>query len=415
MKWLDVTPDKWFYRDINELTDIIVKVKQLNNNGEVVESEQNFYSGIAYNDFISGKEAVDYEFIATNKQIEFRIPSVVNPTSNNPLVVYVNGINVAIDKITPNSPSGKTYIKLTRPLREGSVVRAVYSGEPKMSVFIGKDNTPVLFSIESSLIVDYLMRGDHVNLVSESGNYYQVSYPRHKNVFIEKTDAVRIAPAVITGNPTYPYANLTFDSGYSYLYDPYEGYTSEVVKCNGRQLMRVESQNDLGFPDRYYIDTQNNRIYVSYELNKETIEANFLERNLSGIIKIKYLILKPSSNYVKYINRFFPDVFTTRAELIKCIDMMRMYFIEKYTDSEPYMSTKTTSRFADVNAILQASVNPPWWWNYVRNIEDLKFKNGAYLLTGVGRGNLGIDLRVTRAEAVALMDKFRMWFIEVFK
>ena len=399
-KWIDVTPEKWYFNDVEEIMGITVNDVPL-------------YSSIKYNAFVENKHALDYEFVTTvDKLIEFRLDTVVYPNENNPLIVYVNGLVVACDEIKPNTPEGKTYIKLRRPVSIGSSVRVLYAGEPKFNVMcsdlagVSIMDTP---SLEGN-VVRTLGFHETIDYIGDSNNFYQTA-----DGFVYKDHRVRVVPAGIScpicGPVQYPSALLVLDDGYSYLYDPFQGYSSEVVKHLGRQLKRVDSTDQFIHGNEYTINE--GRIIVPYELNNEVLEVSILERNNQGIIKTNFKRLRPTSNSIVYNNRFFPDIYTTRAEFFTVMNLLRIAMTYKFTDSEPWRSTKTTSRFTDVQAMLNTGT--PWWWENIRDIEEMKLSDGSYLIVGRGDGTLGIEHNITRAEMVVIIDKFRQWLIETFK
>lgn len=397
-RWVDVTPDKWFYNDIEDLTNLIVDGTP-------------YFAGIDYNMFQDGKQAIDYEFVVTqDKTIEFRIDSVVYPSDSNPIVVYVNDLIVACDEIKPNNPEGQTYIKLRRSVKSGSTVRVKYVGEPKYVIkSCAAEGTPIRSTANASgQVVRTLGFNEVVAYVGDYNNFYKV-----EDGYMQKDSRARLVPLGVGGSVQYPSALLLIDEGFSYLYNPYEGYSSEIVKFNGKQLRRVNSTNDFILGEEYCI--AEGRIKVPYVLNNEVLDVTILQKNELGIIKSKTIRLRPTSSVIIHQNRFFPDITTSKAEFLTVLNRLRILLTKQFTDSEPWRSNKSTSRFSDVHALVNRGT--PWWWVNVRDIEEMKMPDGSYLLNSREPINsfLGIELNITRAEMVELIDKFRIWFIESFK
>lgn len=82
-----------------------------------------------------------------------------------------------------------------------------------------------------------------------------------------------------------------------------------------------------------------------------------------------------------YTNRFFPAVYTTRLQTLLFLDRLTVHLLLTYSSKrkvEEVLSDKeyTDSAFKDIRE-LNAE---PWWWKYIRNLEDLRLSDGTYLL-----------------------------------
>ncbi len=403
MSFIDMTPDKWYYKDITELLDIVVEGKP-------------FYSSFNYNVFREGRESVDVDLVANVQgQYEFYVSGTIHPSESNPLTVFVDDIAATVDEVIPNESSNQTYIKLARGVGAGSVVRVFYAGEPEIEVVSLTENTPIRISAtENGSIIRSLGYMDRVRFIELVDNWYKIwDSASGSEGYIRSSKYVRTTPAVV--NPVgveYPSASLIIEPGYSYVYDMFEGLSTEQVRVNGKQLRKVMKIEDLEFEDDYFISL--GKIYTNYSLNGKLLDVEFLVRNWQGILKTKYQRLRVRSPKIIYNNYFFPNFLTSRAEVITTLNKLRMYTLKKYTDSPPWRSPKVFSRFVDVNEILVTGT-VPWWWENVRDYEDMKMPDGEYLLTGITDDILGADANITRAEMADLIDKTRIWLLEAIK
>jgi len=403
MNFIDVTADKWYFRDISELMDIIIDGTP-------------FYSSFKYNVFKEGKAAIDVDIVANVQgQYEFYVDGLINPTGDTPLTVFVDDIATVVDEVVPDEASNKTYIKLGRGVGVGSVVRVFYAGEPEIEVVALSNAVDIKTSpSELSTTARTLSYMDRVSYRGVEGNWFKVyDNVTSSNGYVKVDRYARTTPAVV--NPIgveYPFASLIIDDGYFYVYDLFEGLSTEVVRFNGRQLRRVDSINAISLDDDYCISS--GKIYTNYNLNGKLLEVSFLIQNSQGILKNKYQKLRVRSSKVVYNNYFFPDLLTSKAEAITTLNKLRIYILKRFTDTEPWRSTKNTSRFPDVQFKLDSG-STPWWWEHVRDFEDMIMPDGKYLLDGVTQSELGADSNVTRAEMAALIDKTRIWLLEALK
>ncbi len=273
-KFIDVIPYHWAFNDIEEMYY------------QKIPDGTYFFSGIPYNIFEIGKRPVDIEIpVSVSGQSEFVIDGYINPTSDNPFLAYVDGIEVGYDEVVPDKPSiGKSFIKLKRGVRIGSTVRFYSAGVPAM---IENDIMKRPVGVDSNI------------------------------------------------STSLPYAQIPLDDLFSYLYDPLNALTVEVAKWNGRQLRRVNLSDEIKFEDDYSII--NNRLYTHYYLNNALVEVIYLTQK-DGIIKSNYTILKPHSDSIIYTNRFFPDTIMSRAEAITIVNKIRITMCMKYTDSTAWRS-----------------------------------------------------------------------------
>jgi hypothetical protein len=351
--FIDVTPDTWFFKPIDELywcRDV---------------DSRPFFAGIDYATFVAGKEAADILVsVTTAGQTEFILNKSITPTTDTPLTIYVDNVVVGYDECKPDQPTaGQTYVRLKRGCSAGAQVRFFYAGEP------------------AYVADDPLMRP--------------------------------MGLAGSTGTAEFPNALIVLDTGYTYVYEPYNSYGYERFFFDGMQLRRVNSKDLIERLEDYAI--QDGKIYVNGSLNNCSITGVILEKDTTtGQYSTKYLSLTPHSDLLVYHNRFFPETKVTRAETIVVANKIRKLVYTKYSDMPAPDNNKTSSRFADVQSKLIAG-ETPWYWEYLRNVEDMQLSDGSYVLTGTGVNWLDAEKGVTRAQMAEFTDKLRMWCIEAFK
>lgn len=364
--FIDCTSDKWFFNDVTELINM------------TMPDGTKFYSGIPYKVFETGKEAFDVEFVYTSLPSTIKCPSmseidinkVVVVTSDSPFMVYIDNVLATVEAVLPNAiEMGWTRIKLKRSFSTNAIVRMFYSG-----------------------VVQY-------------------------------ADGIRHLPAEGGVSGVLPNFSLVIPSGYVYEYDPFNSTLTEIAKLNGKQLKRVGNITDVIDWECYTVDESTRKLHVHYTLNGERIEFLYVIKDaVTGLLKSQYMPSQRAySENMVYTNRFFPSTLTSRAEIFTLFNLLRKYFISKYTDGTPFTSSKTESRFDDVNTAITANYEGnKWWWHNVRDLEDLKLSDGTYLLNGypaneLGEINLGFGDPLTRAQMVVLLNKFRAWYIEILK
>lgn len=411
MKFIDVNPADWFYKDVYDLSLIEV-------------GDEKFIQGIPYNQFKKGKEVLDYEVVNTvSNQIEFTINQEINPSSENPLVVFIDGITTGVDDI--KVVNGQTKVKLVRGVPAGAKVRFWYAGEPLLRAYVVKDRVNLYSNYsESSSIVATVNKGTSLtyNRMIPNTNWYEVYY--NGTLVYVKTNECRVIPApVSTYEVEFPNAPLSLPTGFYYDYDPFNYMYPEIVKWRGIQLKRVESKDKLSYDGLEYcidyddIDLSSLRLYTTYALNNEPIQATFIIKNDYGVMKWTTLTVTVHSDKIIYTNRFFPNLNMSRLEVFILMYRTLKYLIQKHSLLSLFDETPGfVSRFSDIQRELDASYpNFPWWWKYICPLEKLQLSNGAYILNGDDKGNLNIDYPVTRAELAALVNRLRKYIIEILK
>lgn len=276
-RFLDVTLNKWYYNEIMEAANIIL------------EDGKPLIEGIPYNIFEENKPYIYQEFKATAGQTEFILDKAITPTADNPLFVYVDGVQ-SVYKSTVIE-NGKTKVILYSGVPEGTLVAFASYGVPKINEF----GRPAQTTLD------------------------QVKYPR---------------------------AQLSKSA--NYFYDPFYRDKREYVSALGRYLRRANISNEEWNAnpskreellreyiryntDVYYISPEG-VLYVPYNLNGVTCQVTYLTNE--GYIKVNTEEVKPISDTVLYLNRVFPDANITRAEAFVLIDRLRRTFYSRFSDSK---------------------------------------------------------------------------------
>jgi hypothetical protein len=353
-KFFDIQPYNWFYKDVVDMESVLL------------DDDIPFVSGYPFNDFVSGFDRVDHiiDNITSPNSI-FEVPRILTNTAQNPVIVYVDGIITIIDEVNPNVPTiGSTQIKLRRVVGTGSTIRVVQQGIPSVD-------------------------------------------PNNRNTPIGVTKAFE-----------FPSIQLDIPIGENYIYNPFSNVSLEVAKFNGSQLKRIPYSstvltNYLFFKgtDEYTV-SPSGKIYVPFDLNNQEIEISYSTSGSNGIENPRYKRGRVKSEQLVYFG-FFPDAVISRAEFFTFLNNIRIYLTRKLSDSDPFRSTKTTSRFTDVQSAINQNPNV-WYWQHIRDLEEIKLSNGDYLINGRPDGNLYVNSEVTRAEIVVLLDLLRVWFVEAF-
>jgi hypothetical protein len=405
-RFIDVQPYSWYYNHIEEAADL------------TMADGSKLLEGIEYNAFQEGKEAIDFTYSEKSAHSEKVVNFVVKATDSNPLIAFVDGISVVLDEVTPDTTKGTTRIKFRRMIPANAVVRLVYGGEPQLVVKIITEYTWLRNSASIDSYYKKVYKNSTFDIVAFDGIWFTVKeYPSSTDVkYIYNDENVVRTTAGIreldNGTPVMlPYASLNITGDYQYVYDPFYLRNTETLSCNGVQLKRVENSSLIKESSDYSIE--NGRLYVHYSLNNSIITGTVLTR-YEYTSKPRYIKVQPHSDNIKYDDRFFPNLELPRIDFICLLNKLRMNLYYRYSDTEPPRSTKTSSKYLDVqNAI--SSATKPYWWEHFRDLEDMRCADGSFLFNGEGHGKFGIDTPVTRAEAAVLLNRFRKIMVEAFK
>lgn len=271
--WVDVRAGDWFYNEVMEATNMIL------------EDGSNFVNGIYYNRFEEGAPYVYEEHSGETGKTVFTLSAEITVTENNPLFVYVDGIQTVYRSITAN-PSGGTDVELYTAPREGAIVAFASHGIP---------------------VVDQFGRP------SAGGS---VSYPSH-----------------------------TLEHASQYVYTPYNKRLLEYLYAPGRALYRAQvpdedwanlsdqevAKKHIGFSQDVYCVSPEGVVYLPYNLNHVTIKMTYALRSGKAYTET----FRATSPLVLHNDRFFPNAYINRAEAFALIGRLRDIFYSRFTDIEP--------------------------------------------------------------------------------
>ena len=274
-KFIDVTPDKWYYNEIVEASDT------------TLEDDEPLIVGIPYNIFEDGKPFVYKEFKASAGQKEFLLNEKVVPSKDNPLFIYINGVQTVYKSV--EAVDGGTKIILYTGAVQDAIVSIASYGKPVVNEF-GRPTQ------------------------SDSG---QVRYP-----------SIRL-------------------KGYSnYYYSPFYRNKRENVSAFGRQLRRANISTEewdadptkrqevlrkyIGYSNDTYFIAPDGILHVPYNLNGVTCTVSYLTDE--GYIKVNTEYVVPTTQVVLHLDRVFPTAFITRAEAFVVIDRLRHTFYSRFSD-----------------------------------------------------------------------------------
>lgn len=466
-RWVDVNERDWFFNEIMEASSI------------VLEDGKPFVESLGYNAYEEGKPYIYEEQDGVEGKTTFTLSLKITPTGENPLYVYIDGIQTIYREVRDNA-SGTSDVEFYAAPPAGCIVS------------FGSIGVPVT---------------DRFGKPSFSG------------------------PAV-----AHPYHAL--DYGATYYYEPFSRQYQEYLYAFGRALKRVSPPDEEwdvstyeGMADKYIGEKQDvyivspakhgGVIYMPYNLNGVTCKFTYNSME-DGVITMRGGEFRATAPNVLFNNRFFPNALITRAEAFTLIDRLRKTFYSRFTDQDApstnfeemyvaYESQRvfnldnhytpganeievtaggspasvgvdytefddhtilwntpvpqgliivvrskiTGSKFADVgtntkmynadDAVLVDVTGTvgTWWADSVMAMEREKFGNGDYLIQGItinnfdGSGNPVVDRMynplnnslpdlphadyflplslLTRSQSAAFLNRFRKWCIERFK
>lgn len=423
MYFLDVPPSHWAANDVNDLADI-----DLRGYGKFIES-------IPYNVYEENYTAYDKMFSVETWTTEFNLGVYIKQSADNPISVFHNGVEVGYSELKLDE-NNNTVVVLRRAANPGSFVRIVCPGKAKIN-----------------------------------------------------TDDLLHSPVEISGSVKLPEKTLGFKTkqelkekykDYLYVYDPEHQYLSEYATWKGAQLKRVPYFNasgtlpTTGKPNDYIYkrtadgtngafykwDTETNSWVVEaipkenkmytispdgllitpYGMHNELINIRYivgLKDEFGNVMKSSYQLIDEvtyaESNQMVYVNRYFPDTYVSRSQIIALLDRLRVHLLLEYANYKDYSEVVVTksmseSVFSDVRSLTEYK----WWWKHLANLEKLKLSTGEYLLNFDANGNpitngrprpsnakIGIynsngkEYPISRGEAAWFLNRFRKYFLEI--
>lgn len=420
--FIDTPASHWVNRDVLEMSVV------------PTYGYESFVKSIPYNVMQEGYPVIDKVIQVNSMTNSINLGERVTESPLNPISVYQDGVEIGYLKIEPTASD--TIIHLKRYVPQGSLLRVICHGRPMMKQYTNP----------------------------YGGDYNPLGAPYD----VDGNDVALPKKALMYSN-TY--------GGYSYRYDPSYSYFSEKASWNGTQLKRVPCVNSVAeLPSEqpslnsiYYVqdteffhewnvvaeefeqvmDPSESLIYsitpqeefvTTFYLRNEVIKFSYIVGLLyDGVSDSRtYKIINESvyaeSERMIYTNRFFPDVFVSKSQIIAFLDRLRVHLLLTYskykhvsevTNGDKEMSDST---FFDIRTLS----GEKWWWPNLRNVENLKYHNGVYVLNyglnaepqddtvprhanaqiGMLDAN-GLDVPVTRGEAAYLLNRFRKYFLEV--
>lgn len=289
LKWIDVAPTDWFYRDLLEADRIIIDPENLHTK---------LVSSIAYNIFEVPR--VVKTFISEDGQREFTVPGLVN-RSDNKVTVYVDGIPALVEKI-----EGET-VTLVNPLASGMEVVIVSSGVPKMYTGPWCGLRPGHNGEDSAYPRAELSRKDLYT--------YNPYYSRNESCVVFGRRLKRIDVTI----------------------QPFEDI--EDV------LRRVIGHRD----DVYTII--DGVLYVPYNYNNLPINVCYNYQDTEGNVYnyCEKVVVSSPTGLVSYTDRFFPKVKVLRAEFLIFLHRIKVALHNRFTDRKYYLNTSNERNVPDVD------------------------------------------------------------------
>jgi hypothetical protein len=291
IRFNDVSPGHWAYDDIMEACNTLL------------EDGEPLMKPLFYQAFEPNKPYIYQEVKAGKNQLTYILNRKIQPSNDNPLHVFVNGVQWAYK--SAQIVKEQTHVTLYTAPKEGSIVSFCSYGKP----LLGEDGRPVI-----------------------------------------KTE------------PYYPHYKLKYYD--KYVFWPYYG-NYEVVTIFGRRLQRVDidpeelelagkvpefdqelARKYIGDRTDVYIITPSGRLHlpwnfegmtgkITYAYNTKGKNAPLTDANVTTYTEEfkAYTHSATDTKYEPYRNdRFFPDVWVSREEMITALNRLRIHFITRFTD-----------------------------------------------------------------------------------
>jgi len=276
-RFLDVTSDKWYYNEIVEASNIIL------------EDGDPLIVGIPYNVFQEGKPYIYQEFKATAGQKEFLLNKAITPSNDNPLFVYVNGVQTVYKSVEPSGTG--TKVTLYTGVPANAVVAFASYGVPQLDEY----GRPFTTGIPNAKYPSVKLQG--------ASNYYYNQFYRGKR------------ETVSAFGKYLKRASITF----------------EEWNANPSKRSKL-LQKYIGYNDNVYFIDPEGTLYVPYNLNGVTCKVTYF--TYEGYVKVNTQEVVPVSDNVLHLNRVFPDAYITRAEAFVLIDRLRRTLYSRFSDTK---------------------------------------------------------------------------------
>jgi hypothetical protein len=287
MKWIDVMPNHWFYRDVLEAGRIRLSP----------DTDEGLFTGIPYNVFATDKERLVRSYISTENQSEFQLPGYIS-SPDNPLYVYIE-----TTRTQPALIENGRFV-LEAPLSAGLRVTAFSSGIPLLGLDPSDPETYGRPSINGL-----------------------AAYPQYTlyEARAYKYDSIQGEKCIVLGR-SYRRVNVNVRPG-------------ETVQVALRRV--IGDENNM-------FTIISGVLYTSYEANGFPAFVQYSYEDSNGVIQFKGEDALPSAPYVNYSDRFFPGSQMLRVEFFTVIHKILSNLYYRFTDTEPAFSTFNERKVPDV-------------------------------------------------------------------
>ncbi len=464
--FIDVHPGDWYYSEVIEATNYQMQDGSL------------FVAGIPYNSYQSGKVRVYIELRAAAGQQEFNLGQTITVSAENPLFVYVDGVQTVYKGIKSGGTLGLTGNTVVLYASPGAGATLSFY-QPGVVAF-----SPVNNEEEGQPSVNGNPKYPRKPLQDGDTYYYDPQHMKANEYCYAFGRALR--RAII---PDREWRQVTGDTELENLLKKYIGYKDDVyvVSPNSSSIFPYASGlADLAvtFDPTVYGDHKiRSWVFAPYALSGVTMRIEYCVHTANGQWLVKggnFQVFSPTGVIVMN-DRFFPKGSVTRAEAVVWLNRLRISFYQRFTDIEPatkredndyvaldetysayqcqtlfslsnhyvvgddslrvykngsslasrsyeevdsttvrldeecnqgdkirFYAERGESRFTDISS-------SAWYFWSVMEIEMETFGDGDYLIVGVGNDRLDPNKKLSRAETVVLLNRFRKWAIERFK
>ncbi|WP_426455283.1 hypothetical protein ACP26L_36350 (plasmid) [Paenibacillus sp. S-38] len=466
IRWADVTENDWFFSEVMEAANYLL------------EDGEPMVTGIPYAVFEQDAPYLYEEKEGIEGQKIFTLSKKIAPTEGNPLFVYLDGAQTVHKSISTNA-AGTTDVELYVAPRAGATVSFIFQGKAKVDRFgrpesptdysgFGYPAHPL--DSGSSYVFDPFNRnyqeycyafGRPLQRINVDEAEWNVSV--HQAI-AEKyigyhTDVYVVSPAPnATIYLPYNLSGVTCRFNYVVFQNGYYQLKGGNFKATSQKVWRT----DRFFPEGYINRAE---AFSLIDRMRKTIYGRFSDIDAPGAEIDQYIVAEEGQRRFR-LNGTYPagqgqlvvrrnGVFLQHNVDYKETDNHTVTFYqpqEKGVSIHFGYEKKQSTRFVDVGApsamyipttdeTIQVEGEGAWWADAVLALEGETFENGEYLINGydIGRfkdgavivdsmytpldGGTNLDkiphfmakTLLTRAQAVAFLNRFRKWVIERFK
>lgn len=462
IRWTDVNEKDWFFHEVMEASNVIL------------EDGEPLIVSIPYNQFATDAPYLYEEQKGVKGKKLFALTKNVIPTKANPLFVYIDGVQTMYKSCTTNA-AGTSDVTFYAPPPEKSLVSFLIAGKPTADRF-GKPSSSGATTYPAGKLehgdtyyFDPLSRQFEEYLYAFGRQLRRVDVPDQEwtiqpgqdvaaKYIGTKNDRYVVSPASVGGYIYVPY-NLDGVS-VQFTYNSLED--DVIVKRGGTAIYHGQNVlfNNRFFPAanitrseaHLFVDKLRRHYYSRFadvdaptNVIDETITTYDGQRaiNLNGRINVN------GSGVVVMLDGVAK---TKDTDFTIINDHAILWTVPLVAGRTVHVTfTKNVSeRFADVGVaanmydtttteIVSLQGTSSWWTAPVLAMENEVLEDGEYLVTGYAitgflNGGVTVDHMynpiagtydpvqhfmsrtiMTRAESVALLNRFRKWCIEKFK